>query len=423
MTVSVQRSPALVGRLRPPSDKSLTHRAFMLGAAAESPSFIQHPLLGEDCVSTLRCLESMGLRYDIRDGTVHLEPAAEWSNPDALLDCGNSGTTMRLLAGMVASRPLNVTMTGDASLSRRPMRRIAEPLRLMGAQIQGDTAPLHIRGGNLQGIRYVSPVASAQIKSAVLLAGLRAQGQTWVREPAPSRDHTERMLRSLGVKVQEGAGGVGVEGSATWKGFEFSVPADISSAAFWMVAGSLVPNSQLTLEGVGVNPTRTGILTVLDQTGANVRIANERDELGEPVADLMVGACHSMKPFTISGALVPRLIDEIPVLSVLATQLDGTSIIRDAEELRVKESDRIETMATALRLMGAHVETTTDGMAITGPTPLKAIAFDAEGDHRIAMSLAVAGLIAEGEMEISGAHSIQTSYPSFMEDLRSLIVA
>jgi 3-phosphoshikimate 1-carboxyvinyltransferase len=407
---------------RPPSDKSLTHRAYMLGAVASGESLIRQPLTGEDCESTLRCLEQMGLEYKRTGSEIKLRPR-EWHTPVGELDCGNSGTTMRLLAGLIASRPIKATMVGDASLSTRPMRRIAEPLRLMGAKIQGDTPPLRIDGADLQAVTYESPVASGQIKSAMLLAGLRAHGRTAVIEPHLSRDHTERMLSALGVPVTQSFTEhaiAAVEGPAQPVGFEFLVPGDISSAAFFLVAAVLLPESELDVTEVGINPSRTGILDVLTMAAAEARTVRDWNELGEPVADLRVQSCRELRPFQIGGGLVPRLIDEIPVLAVLATQCEGTSVIRDARELRVKESDRIELIATGLRSMGAIVETFEDGLAITGPTPLRAARVEAQHDHRIAMAFAIAGLIANGSTEIEGAESIATSFPTFEVELRRL---
>lgn len=429
MTLETQRIRGLAGTVRVPSDKSLTHRAYLFGAIASGESVVRLPLRGEDCESTLRCLNQLGLRHEWLDATtVRLIPTGQWQSPRGALDCGNSGTTMRLLSGLVASRPLDVTMIGDASLSRRPMKRIAEPLRQMGAIVEGETPPLRVRGGQLRGIEYTSPVASAQVKSCLLLAGLRADGATSVAEPSLSRDHTERMLRAMGahlVTETSPEGGVlhRVHPGNSLNAFEFTVPADISSAAFFMVAAALLSPEGVLLTEVGVNPSRTGILDVLSQCGVSVRLDAPRDQSGEPVADLHVSKPSILKPFVIEGALVPRLIDEIPVLAVLATQCVGESVIRDAAELRVKESDRVEVVAEALRAMGAEVETFADGMAIQGPTALTGATIDARHDHRIAMAFAIAGLIAEGSTQIEGADAIATSYPTFESDLRSLILA
>lgn len=422
MTLTIRPVVTLQGEVRPPSDKSLTHRAYLFGAIAKGESHVLNPLRGEDCESTLECLNLLGLRHEwITPMEIRLIPAERWEQPARELNCGNSGTTMRLLSGLLASRDLDCTLIGDASLSRRPMKRIAEPLRLMGATVEGDTPPLRVRGGRLHGIDYASPVASAQIKSCTLLAGLGAEGVTRVTEPSRSRDHTERMLRATGVEVIED-GSVAVRGGQVPNGFSFSVPADISSAAFLIVAASVLPEGRLVVRDLSVNPTRTGLLDVLDQVGVPYEVTGLREELGEPVAELELRAPKTLRPFEISGALVPRLIDEIPVLAVLATQCEGRTVIRDARELRVKESDRVEKVAEGLRAMGAEVETFEDGFAITGPTRLKGAVIEATGDHRIAMAFAVAGLLAEGETTIHGADSIATSYPTFESDLERLSV-
>lgn len=409
--------------MRPPSDKSLTHRAYMLGSLAGGRSLVRRPLPSEDATATMRVLSALGNDFEWHSPReVRIYPAAKWRQPSSELDCGNSGTTMRLLAGLLASRPLDVTLDGDESLRRRPMRRVAEPLSLMGANVEGDTPPIRIRGGALRGIDYTTPVASAQIKSSVLLAGLFADGTTRVTEPALSRDHTERMLGAVGVRLQREGLTVILEGGQSVESFDFEVPADISSAAFLMVAAAMVPGSRLELIDVNTNPSRTGILDVFAQVGVQVALDQPRESLGEPVADLMISGTEYLAPFTIEGDLVPRLIDEIPVLAVLATQAEGVSVIRDAAELRVKESDRIEQVAAGLRLMGAHVETHADGMTITGPTPLMGAKISANGDHRLAMAFAVAGLVASGETIIEGAEAIATSYPDFEKDLWSVCI-
>lgn len=423
-------SGPLVGSLRPPSDKSLTHRAYILAAMAEPgvPSTILRPLAGEDCDATLDALVECG--HDIErfeagesgeEPMTVVQPGA-WRSPTVPLDCGNSGTTMRLLCGVLASRPgLTATLVGDASLSRRPMGRVVAPLRSMGAEISGEQVPLLIEGRKLQGIDYESPVASAQVKSCLLLAGLLASGTTWIKEPAQSRDHTERMLDALGVTLlRDGEGRIGVMGGQTWGPMLFRVPGDISSAAFLMVAAALVPGSQVRLIDVGVNPTRTGILDVLEAAGATVTLDIPREETGEPVADVTVRGDSQLKAFEVAGPLVPRLIDEIPVLAVLATRCQGRTQFRDAKELRVKESDRIAVMVRGLKSMGANIEELEDGLAVTGPTPLRGAAIDATGDHRVAMAFAVASLVAEGVTSITGTESVRTSYPEFLDDLLAL---
>ncbi len=422
MTLKIYPAATVQGVLRPPSDKSLTHRAYMLAAIAKGESVVRQPLRGEDCECTLSALTQMGLTATwVNPREVRLMPAPTWIQPKGDLNCGNSGTTMRLLSGLIGSRVLDVTLIGDASLSRRPMKRIAEPLRLMGATVDGDNPPLHIVGGNLRGIQYRSPVASAQVKSCILLAGLRANGPSHVIEPSLSRDHTERMLRAMGAKV-DSSDGVRIQPTTDLHHFTMNIPADVSSAAFFMVAAAIMPEGQLALEDLSVNPTRTGILEVFEKAGVDIVIGHAREELGEPVAEVEIRATQGLRPFTISGALVPRLIDEIPILAIMATQCHGESIIKDARELRVKESDRIEQVVNGLRLMGADVESREDGMVKRWPRKLKGATNDAHGDHRIAMAFAIAGLIAEGETTITGADAIRTSYPNFESDLQRLCV-
>lgn len=422
MLMEVRRVGRIHGSMRPPSDKSLTHRAYMLAAIASGDSIVRAPLRAADCDSTLRCLNLMGLRHEWLDSeTVRLMPTSAWNSPKSALDCGNSGTTMRLLAGLVASRPIEAEFVGDASLSSRPMGRIAEPLRLMGAKISAERAPFRIEGGSLKGIRYETPVPSAQIKSCILLAGLRADSTTTVIEGSKSRDHTERMLASMGARIIESEPNeLTIEPCGSLEAFEFRVPADVSSAAFAMCAAAMIPGSEVQLEAVGVNPTRTGVLEVFGQVGIDVEYQDARHELGEPVADLTVRGTGRLDPFSIEGSLVPKLIDEIPVLAVLATQCEGVSTIRDAGELRVKESDRIVAVANGLRSMGAKVETHEDGLTIEGPVQLMGARIDARQDHRIAMAFAVAGLIADGSTRIDGAEAIETSYPDFERDMARL---
>ena len=380
-------------------------------------------------MATLHCMVMLGAQAVWR-GTdeVTITPPAALKQPDGPLECGNSGTTIRLLAGLVAGRPIQTTLSGDASLSRRPMGRIAEPLRLMGATVEGETPPLSIRGREeLDAIDYKSPVASGQIKSCILLAGLTADGICSVIEPSKSRDHTERMLSALGVDVRsktedDGRYTAWVHPKRRLTAFEMTVPGDLSSAAFWMVAAAIVPDGRVDLANVGLNSTRSGIFDVFDQAGVYYEVVESPAELNEPTGSVSVIPTHGIdrRPFRISGPLVPRLLDEIPVLAVLATQLEGTSTISDANELRIKETDRIAKMAEGLRAMGASVETLHDGMAITGPTELKGTRIDAGGDHRIGMAFAIAGLVAEGETAIDGAETIGTSFPDFESELRRL---
>lgn len=427
MRLEVSPAAGFDGEIRPPSDKSLTHRAYMFAALARGESVVRQPLRGEDCEATLAILSKMGLEAHFDGEEIRLKPLSEWRQPTGPLDCGNSGTTMRLMSGLVASRPLDVTMIGDHSLSRRPMGRIATPLRLMGATVEGDKPPLHIVGRELEGITYESPVASAQIKSCTLLAGLRARTRTTVVEPALSRDHTERMLRAMGVPVDSspmvgGGHAVSLEPTSRLEPFGFTVPGDISSGAFFAVAAAILPNGRVILRDLSVNPTRTGLLDVLSQCQVPFVLMHERDELGEPIADVEIRAPKVLRPFKIEGDLVPRLVDEIPVLAVLATQCHGTTVIRDAKELKVKESDRIAKMVDGLRRMGANIEAQEDGMTITGPTPLHAAHIEADGDHRIAMSFAIAALVARGTTAIDGAESIATSFPNFESELWRLAI-
>lgn len=425
-TLKVGRVATLRGRFRPPSDKSLTHRALLLASRADTQSVLRNPLDAGDCRSTAQCLRSLGSEIEWSEDVVRVRPHA-WLSPAEVLDCGNSGTTMRLLAGFLAGCPWTTVMDGDSSLRRRPMGRIADPLRRMGCRVEGDRPPIRVTGSDqLAPIRYESPVASAQVKSCVLFAGLQAPGETWVREPHRSRDHTERMLSGLGVNVlrdRDDPLWVGVEGGARWLGFEFSVPGDFSSAAFFLVAAALLPEAEVEACQLVLNDGRTGLLEVFEQAGVRFTVENAGSEIGEPVGSVTVSAGDGpYRPFGVSGGLVPRMVDEIPIAAVLATQCDGWSEIRDAEELRVKESDRIERVADGLRRMGALVETFPDGMRIYGPSRLRGARIEADGDHRIAMAFAVAGLIADGDTEIDGAEAIATSYPRFEEELCRLAV-
>ncbi|MBV6503409.1 MAG: 3-phosphoshikimate 1-carboxyvinyltransferase 1 [Fimbriimonadales bacterium] len=406
------------GELRPPSDKSITHRAYLIGALAARGALIRKPLRGQDCEDTLELVKALGAIVEAGDDSVRIRPS-KLSSTAAPLWCGNSGTTLRLAAGLIAGQGLSAVLTGDESLSKRPMRRIVEPLREMGADIQGDTPPVTIQASNLHGIEYASPIASAQIKSCVLLAGLGAEGDTSVSEPSHSRDHTERMLGSSGVSVR-------VEGLTVTispgrpEHLEVDIPADPSSAAFFLVAAAML-GGPLTAKSVCVNPTRSGILDVLAEAGVSFTLVRSEGTDSEPIADICVETKpEDLKPFNVGGDLIPRLIDEIPVLAVLATQCNGTSEFRDARELRVKESDRIEAIASGLRKMGANVEVWEDGFSVAGPTKLHGTTIEAKGDHRIAMSFAVAGLMAEGETRILGAETIRTSFPDFEQELRRL---
>lgn len=427
MNLTVSPVGALRGAFRPPSDKSLTHRAYLLAGAMDAPGLacrIENPLVAADCEATAACLVATGADIEREpDGAVTVRRAA-WRSPADVLDCGNSGTSLRLLAGLLASvEGLKATLVGDDSLSRRPMRRIVEPLRAMGAEIEGDYPPVRVSGRALTGIDYASPVASAQVKSALLLAGLRAEGWTWIREPAPSRDHTERLLSATGVQLERpDPTRVGLRGGQRPSAFAFRVPADLSSAAFWLVAATLVPSSEVRLFEVGLNPTRTGVLEVLEEAGARVLVEGRGESLGEPYGDLIARHSPALRAFRVEGERVPRLIDEVPILAVLATQCDGETVFAGVGELRVKESDRIAATVAGLRALGGDVEELPDGFVVRGPARLRGGLVDAHSDHRLAMAFAVAGLLADGPARIERAGGIPTSYPNFLRDLEALAV-
>ncbi|MBK1987864.1 3-phosphoshikimate 1-carboxyvinyltransferase [Sphaerospermopsis aphanizomenoides BCCUSP55] len=425
----IQRPAAglsLQGRIQIPGDKSISHRALMLGAIAEGETEIQGLLLGEDPRSTANCFRALGAEIsELNTELVRVKGIGlgNFQEPVDVLNAGNSGTTIRLMLGLLASHPGRFfTVTGDDSLRSRPMSRVVKPLQQMAAEIWGrkgnSLAPLAIQGQALKPIHYHSPIASAQVKSCILLAGLNTEGKTTVTEPALSRDHSERMLRAFGAElsIDPETNSVTVTGNAKLYGQKVVVPGDISSAAFWLVAGSIVPGSDLVVENVGVNPTRTGILEALSMMGADIELQNQREVAGEPVADLRVRSSQ-LKSCTIAGDIIPRLIDEIPILAVAATFAQGTTIIRDAAELRVKESDRITVMAQQLNQMGAKVTELPDGMEITGGTPLVGAEVDSHTDHRIGMSLAIAALNASGTTTIHRAEAAAISYPNFTSTL------
>ncbi|BAW97630.1 3-phosphoshikimate 1-carboxyvinyltransferase [[Synechococcus] sp. NIES-970] len=423
---------SLQGRIRIPGDKSISHRALMLGAIAQGETIIEGLLLGEDPRSTAACFSAMGAKIsELNETEVRVEGIGlgNLQEPDNVLDAGNSGTTMRLMLGLLASSPGKFfAVTGDHSLRSRPMSRVVNPLKEMGAQIwgkKGNTlAPLAIQGQQLKGIHYHSPIASAQVKSCVLLAGLLADSPTTVTEPALSRDHSERMLRAFGahLTIDPETNSVTLEPHPTLIGQKVIVPGDISSAAFWLVAAAITPDSDLTIENVGINPTRTGILEALELMGADIALENVREVAGEPVADLRV-KYSQLKGCTIGGAIIPRLIDEIPILAVAACFATGTTLIKDAEELRVKESDRLAVMATELSKMGAQIIEHPDGLEITGGKTLQGAETDSYTDHRIAMSLAIAALNAQGATQIYRAEAASISYPTFVETLTGVCQA
>jgi 3-phosphoshikimate 1-carboxyvinyltransferase len=426
-TYASKTAPKLVGTLRVPGDKSISHRALMLGALAEGETLIEGLLPGEDPCSTAACLRQLGAEISPIDSTLMSVRGVGLGNlkeADDILNAGNSGTTMRLMLGLLSAQPsLFSCMTGDASLRSRPMDRVLKPLAAMGAEIWGRQggrrAPLAIRGRALQPFHYQSPIASAQVKSAILLAGLLIDGETSVTEPTRSRDHSERMLAAFGARVIQDGNTATIHGSTQLIGQRVIVPGDISSAAFWLVAASIVPDSELCLLNVGLNPTRTGVLDVLLEMGADIVIENQRETCGEIVGDLRVRSA-ALKGCTIGGDLIPRLVDEIPILAVAACAAQGKTVIRDAAELRVKESDRLAVVACELGKLGAAIEEFPDGLVILGEQSLQGAAVQSYGDHRIAMSLAIAGLIARGTTTIAEPACATVSYPNFFVDLERI---
>jgi 3-phosphoshikimate 1-carboxyvinyltransferase len=415
----------LDGKLTMPADKSIAHRALMFAGMTAGTSRITGQISGEDVASTRRCMESLGVEFtDEAPGTLIVKGTG-WVIPDqAALDCGNSGTTMRLLSGALAGRKGTFTLSGDASLSRRPMGRVAEPLGLMGANVQtaeGGRPPLTIRGGSLNPIIYRTPVPSAQVKSAILLAGLQADGLTTVQEDAPSRDHTERILAWLGCRILRTEGQVSVQGGDQLfghGGFELQLPGDLSSAAFWLVAALLAPAGMVVIDGVGLNPGRTGIIDILALMGADLGL-NANLPGPEPAGTLFGRSCK-LQATEVSGDRIPAAVDELPLVALAATQAEGTTVIRDAAELRVKETDRIAVLAEGLRTLGAKVEERPDGLIIEGPTPLTGGVVQAAGDHRMALTFAVAGLIAREPVTVQGWDAASVSYPGFLDDLKKV---
>jgi 3-phosphoshikimate 1-carboxyvinyltransferase len=428
MQRSVRASRSLRGAITPPSHKSISHRAAIFNGIARGEALIENFLRGADCLSTLRCLRQLGVPWQWRDeSTLWVKGVGRNGLREAtgILNCGNSGTTMRLLAGLLAAQPFFSVLTGDASLRSRPMARIVEPLRQMGAAISGRDedrcAPLAIREADLHGIRYPLPVASAQVKSAILLAGLYAHGETTVEEPTPTRDHTERMLRAMGAEIQFGEGAaVRVQPLANeLSAISMRVPGDISSAAPWLVLAAAHPDAEIRISAVGVNPTRTGIVDALRMMGAEVRVEEERTWGPEPVADIVVKSSR-LHGAVIEGNLIPRAIDELPLIALAGCFAEGETVIRNAEELLVKESNRVRTTAEGLRRLGAEVEETRDGLRVWGPQKLKGATASSRGDHRTAMLLAIAGALAQGETIIRDSDAVAVSYPTFWQDLDGL---
>ena len=414
----------MYGEVTIPGDKSISHRAVMFGSLADGLTEVTNFLQGADCLSTIEAFRKMGIEIENTPEKIliHGKGLHGLTAPSSILDMGNSGTTTRLISGILAGQSFESTLTGDASIQKRPMRRILEPLSMMGGNIVSvngnDCAPLHITGAPLHGIHYHSKVASAQVKSAILLAGLYADGETLVTEPSLSRNHTEIMLRYFGADLSSEDKTAKVCPEPHLQGQKIRVPGDISSAAYFIAAGLLVPGAEILIKNVGINPTRDGILKVAKEMGGNITLLNENND-GEPTADLLVK--HSqLHGITIEGDIIPTLIDELPVINIMAACAEGTTVIRDAAELKVKESNRIDVMVQYLSAMGCDITGTDDGMIIVGGRPLHGTEVDSHLDHRIAMSFAIASLIADGETEIKGSDVVNISYPDFYADLGRL---
>lgn len=415
----------LNGSITVPGDKSISHRAVMLGAIAEGTTVISNFLPGDDCLSTISCFQQLGVDIARSGSDVIIKGRGldGLKEPEDVLYVGNSGTTIRLMLGILATRNFHAVVKGDSSISRRPMGRITSPLLQMGAKIDGRQdaryTPISIRGGELKAIQYHSPVASAQVKSSILLAGLGAKGKTIVNEPHISRDHTERMLSAFGIVVEQEGNSVSIEGGQNLKATSIDVPGDISSAAFFLAAAAITPASEVLIKNVGINPTRTGILEVLKQMGAEFEELNNRIINSEPVADLLIRSSN-LTGIEIGGSIIPRLIDEIPIIALLATQAEGTTVIKDAAELKVKETNRIDAVVEQLRALGADISATDDGMIIRGKTPLKSAEVDSLHDHRIGMMNAIASCVATGPIILRNHQAINVSYPQFFEHFASL---
>ncbi|AKL93958.1 3-phosphoshikimate 1-carboxyvinyltransferase AroA [Clostridium aceticum] len=413
------------GKITVPGDKSISHRAVMLSSISKGVSRIQGFLRGEDCLSTIACFQGLGIEIEDKGKEIIVQGKGLYGlkEPMDVLDAGNSGTTMRLLSGILAGQEFLTIVTGDSSLRKRPMARVAVPLRKMGAVIEGrdhgNLAPLVIRGGSLKAIDYASPVSSAQVKSAILLAGLYSEGSTIVREEITSRDHTEKMLKSLGAKITTGEGKVTVEKSELYNQDEIQVPGDISSAAFFMAAAAAIPDSHLIIEKVGLNPTRTGIVDVLKEMGAEIEIDNVFTSGGEEIGDIIIKG-KKLQGTSIGKEIMPRLIDEIPVIAVIAAVAEGKTIITGAEELKVKESNRITSMVTEMKKLGIQVTELPDGMEIEGNNKISGSTVESYGDHRIAMAMAIAGLFASDPVKINNSECIAVSFPEFEEMLKQV---
>ncbi len=420
-----QNAKSLKGEIAVPGDKSISHRSIMFGALAKGTTKVTHFLQGADCLSTISCFEKLGIQIENKpeEILIHGKGLHGLTAPSEILYTGNSGTTTRLISGILAAQPFTTTLTGDESICKRPMKRIITPLSMMGADIQSqngnDCTPLIINGKNLNGIHYNSPVASAQVKSSVLLAGLYANDKTSVTEPVVSRNHTELMLSGFGAKVESQGTTATIYPEPDLRALEISVPGDISSAAYFIAAGLIVPNAEVLIKNVGINPTRDGIIKIAKAMGGNIELLNERVDAGEPIADLLVKS-SGLNGTTVGGEIIPTLIDEIPVIAIMAAFANGQTIIKDAKELKVKESDRIMVMTENLQKLGCDITATEDGMIINGGKPLHGGQLDSYLDHRIAMSFAVAALCIDDEIDMKDADCVKISYPTFYDDLYNL---
>lgn len=423
--IELSRARRFKGELYPPPDKSISHRAVIFSSLSKGESIIKNFLRAEDPFRTINAFRALGVEIKDTGDEILIKGKGirGLREADDVIDCGNSGTTMRLLSGVLSGNPFFSVLTGDESLRRRPMSRVIIPLRAMGAEItarEDNYPPLSIRGRKLNAITYAMPVASAQVKSAILLAGLYAEGETEIVEPSKSRDHTERMLPAFGAQVRVEGLNITIKGRTELKGLDITVPGDFSSAAFFIAGALLIKDSEIVLKGVGINPTRTGLIDVLRQMGADIEITGIREVSGEPVADIFCRGGRALKAVTITGKEIPAMVDEFPILCVAATQAAGTTTISGAGELRVKESDRIWAMAGALRKMGAEIEEFDDGLCIKGRTDLQGATVESYGDHRIAMAMSIAALIADGTTTVKDISSVNISFPGFYESLRRL---
>ncbi|WML59936.1 3-phosphoshikimate 1-carboxyvinyltransferase [Neobacillus sp. PS2-9] len=416
----------LFGEVTIPGDKSISHRSVMFGSVAHGVTTVTNFLNGDDCLSTISCFRKLGVRIEESNDQLRIfgNGFEGLTEPNELLDVGNSGTTIRLLMGILAGRPFFSSLIGDESIGKRPMTRVTNPLSNMGAKIDGrhngSYTPLSIRGGHLKSINYTLPVASAQVKSALILAGLQADGVSQIIEPAETRDHTERMIRRFGGEIEKNNKVITVKGGQKLTAASIHVPGDISSAAFFLVAGAIISGSEIHLKNVGLNSTRTGIIEVLQKMGADLEIHENQDNKFEPTGDLIIKS-SSLKGTIIEGDLIPKLIDEVPIIALMATQAEGDTIIKDAEELKVKETNRIDTVVQELKKLGASIEATKDGMVIHGKSKLHGGVVSSHGDHRIGMMLAVAALLSKEEVLLEKPEAISVSYPNFFEHLNNLI--